>query len=247
MSAFLPRPPHHPGQLPTATTAKNVGKEPTYVPPLSDVVMIELSSMVSVLIVQYSSPFIQCFYSILLFNTFIQYFCSNTFVPYSMCTYARIELFPTLFNTQGPAISAAGCLVGDEGGRVIQLVVKKNIGDRSGENNEDDDCLEEQDPYFGQQLNRNKERVVVKAEAVGEGVLALLQALYEQHDQANIVFATNWDEARVDAAGLAFHTLHQQYPRLVYVKSVLIVHVGLYSLCNFQYRPSSENTCSDGC
>ena len=95
-----------------------------------------------------------------------------------MCTYARIELFPTLFNTQGPAISAAGCLVGDEGGRVIQLVVKKNIGDNSGENNEDDDCLEEQDPYFGQQLNRNKERVVVKAEAVGEGVLALLQALY---------------------------------------------------------------------
>ena len=198
----------------------------------------------------------------LLFNTLIQirlfkYVCpilnvfkyvySNTFVPYSMCTYARIELFPTLFNTQGPAISAAGCLVGDEGGRVIQLVVKKNIGDSSGENDEDDDCLEEQDPYFGQQLNRNKERVVVKAEAVGEGVLALLQALYEQHDQANIVFATNWDEARVDAAGLAFHTLHQQYPRLVYVKSVLMMHVGLYSLCNFQYRPSSENTCSDGC
>jgi crotonobetainyl-CoA:carnitine CoA-transferase CaiB-like acyl-CoA transferase len=143
-----------------------------------------------------------------------------------MCTYARIELFPTLFNTQGPAISAAGCLVGDEGGRVIQLVVKKNIGDSSGENNEDDDCLEEQDPYFGQQLNRNKERVVVQAEAVGEGVLALLQALYEQHDQANIVFATNWDEARVDAAGLAFDTLHQQYPRLVYVKSVLMMHVG---------------------
>jgi hypothetical protein len=245
MSAFLPRPPHHPGQLPTATTAKNVGKEPANVPPQSDVVMIELSSMVSVLIVQYSSfnTFIQYSYSILLFNTFVQIRLSL----YSMCTYARIEMFPTLFNTQGPAISAAGCLVGDEGGRVIQLVVKKNIGDSSGENNEDDDCLEEQDPYFGQQLNRNKERVVVKAEAVGEGVLALLQALYEQHDQANIVFATNWDEARVDAAGLAFHTLHQQYPRLVYVKSVLIVHVGLYSLCNFQYRPSSENTCSDGC
>ena len=82
MSAFLPRPPHHPGQLPTATTAKNVGKEPAYVPPLSDVVMIELSSMVSVLIVQYSSfnTFIRYFYSILLFNTFVQYFCSNTFV-----------------------------------------------------------------------------------------------------------------------------------------------------------------------
>ena len=76
MSAFLPRPPHHPGQLPTATTAKNVGKEPAYVPPLSDVVMIELSSMVSVLIVQYSSPFFQCFYSILLFK----YVYSNTFV-----------------------------------------------------------------------------------------------------------------------------------------------------------------------
>jgi hypothetical protein len=74
MSAFLPRPPHHPGQLPTATAAKNVGKEPTYVPPLSDVVMIELSSMVSVMIVQYSSfnTFIQYSYSILLFNTFIQ-------------------------------------------------------------------------------------------------------------------------------------------------------------------------------
>ena len=72
MSAFLPRPPHHPGQLPTATTAKNVGKEPAYVPPLSDVVMIELSSMVSVMIVQYSSPFIQYFYSMLLFNTLIQ-------------------------------------------------------------------------------------------------------------------------------------------------------------------------------
>ena len=186
---------------------------------------------------------IQYFYSILLFNTFVQIRLSL----YSMCTYARIELFPTLFNTQGPAISAAGCLVGDEGGRVIQLVVKKTNGGSSGENNEDDDCLEEQDPYFGQQLNRNKERVVVKAEAVGEGVLALLQALYEQHDQANIVFATNWDEARVDAAGLAFDTLHEQYPRLVYVKLVLIVHVGLYSLCNFQYRPSSENTCSDGC
>ena len=68
--------------------------------------------------------------------------------------------------------------------------------------------------------------MVVKAEAVGEGVLALLQALYEQHDQANIVFATNWDEARVDAAGLAFDTLHQQYPRLVYVKSVFMMHVG---------------------
>ena len=31
------------------------------------------------------------------------------------------------------------------------------------------------------------------------------------------MFATNWDEARVDAAGLAFHTLQQQYTRLVYV------------------------------
>ena len=86
MSAFLPRPPHHPGQLPTATTAKNVGKEPAYVPPLSDVVMIELSSMVSVLIVQYSSPFIQYFYSILLFNTFIQYFCSILLFKY-VCPY----------------------------------------------------------------------------------------------------------------------------------------------------------------
>ena len=59
---------------------------------------------------------------------------------------------------------------------MIQIVVKKE-GDSPG-GDEDEDCLEEQDPYFGQQLNRNKERVVVQAGAVGEGVLALLQALY---------------------------------------------------------------------
>ena len=30
-----------------------------------------------------------------------------------------------------------------------------------------------------------------------------------------------------------------------YVKSVFVVHVGWYSLCNFQYRQHDETTCSD--
>jgi crotonobetainyl-CoA:carnitine CoA-transferase CaiB-like acyl-CoA transferase len=83
--AFVKRPTNHPSCLPkvSANDVETIeaSADRKYVPPLSDVIMIELSTM-------------------------------------------------------GPAVSAAGCLVGDEGGRVIQIIVEYT-DDIVGGGNED--------------------------------------------------------------------------------------------------------------
>ena len=83
---------------------------------------------------------------------------------------------------------------------------------------EDEASLDDLDPYFAQQLNRNKERVVIKdSSTLTINIKTLLDKLYTQNPSSNIIFASNWDETKLNAMGLSDVALHAMHSRLIYV------------------------------
>ena len=83
---------------------------------------------------------------------------------------------------------------------------------------EDEASLDDIDPYFAQQLNRNKERVVIKdSSTLTINIKTLLEKLYTQNPSSNIIFASNWDETKLNAMGLSDVALRALHSRLIYV------------------------------
>ena len=82
--------------------------------------------------------------------------------------------------------------------------------------------MEDIDPYFSRQLDRNKERVIVSTtsnniQKVGSSIRNMIEKLYNKNSKSNIVFATNWDERLLNTIGLNSVELNQKYERLIYV------------------------------